>query len=252
MMSLPHITEKYQSRSVFEPQNYIEYQRKKYDKKLIVPSLIIFCYQSSLLKLIKEKFNTKQGERCLLVSYKDKEIGVCASFGVGSPRAVLALEDMIAMGGKHFISIGSAGSLQREMAIGDVVLVDRSIRDEGCSHHYVPSEKFAYASTKMVSALENSLEDKEIRFAKGSSWTTDAPYRETIEEVSRYQKEGVLTVEMEAAALFAVAKYRQVEMGSLLMISDSLADLRWDPRFADIREKQLELFEVAIDALTRM
>ena len=85
----------------------------------------------------------------------------------------------------------------------------------------------------------------------GTSWTTDAPYRETRTEVMAFQKEGVSTVEMEASALFAVGQRRRVEVGAMFAISDSLAELEWKPGFSNTdTQKGLEkLFEVALDVL---
>ena len=86
----------------------------------------------------------------------------------------------------------------------------------------------------MTSRLVDALQATGTPHSVGTSWTIDAPYRETIAEVQHYQAAGVLAVEMEAAALFAVAAYRGVEMGALLTISDTLGDLTWDPHFAPI------------------
>ena len=115
------------------------------------------------------------------------------------------------------------------MAIGDIVVCDRAIRDEGTSHHYLPPDTYAHASSAATARLVDALQATGTPHSVGTSWTIDAPYRETIAEVRHYQAEGVLAVEMEAAALFAVAAYRGVEMGSLLTISDTLGDLNLGP-----------------------
>ena len=100
--------------------------------------------------------------------------------------------------------------------------------------------------------LKSTLDKIGKRYSIGTSWTVDAIYRETIEEVRKYQKEGVLTVEMEAAALFAVAKYRKVQLVSAFAISDSLSDLKWNPMFH--HEKTAEglktLFDAAVTVLS--
>ena len=120
------------------------------------------------------------------------------------------------------------------MAIGDIVVCDRAIRDEGTSHHYLPPDTYAHASPAATARLVDALQATGTPHSVGTSWTTDAPYRETIAEVQHYQAEGVLAVEMEAAALFAVAAYRGVEMGALLTISDTLGDLSGTRTFAPI------------------
>jgi len=103
----------------------------------------------------------------------------------------------------------------------------------------------------MTAQTTLSLDTLQVPYMAGTSWTVDAPYRETIAEVKSYQEEGILTIEMEAAALFAVAEYRNVEMGALLTISDTLTDLTWNPQFHhDKTPEGLEtLYRVAVDVL---
>lgn len=88
-----------------------------------------------------------------------------------------------------------------------------------------------------------------LGYVLGSSWTIDAPFREIVAEVRKYQEEGVLTVEMEAAAIFSVAKYRNVEAGAIFTISDYLAELEWKPKFHLTSEYLREIFEVAKEVL---
>ena len=164
----------------------------------------------------------------------------------------MVLEELIVQGIRRFLSIGTAGSLQRDLGIGDIVVCDRAIRDEGTSHHYLPPDTYAHASPAATARLVDALQATGTPHSVGTSWTTDAPpYRETIAEVRHYQAAGVLAVEMEAAALFAVAAYRGVEMGALLTISDTLGDLKWDPHFrSDTTRESLEtLYRVAVQAL---
>ena len=177
------------------------------------PDAVIFCYQSSLLAHILEQHETagvEQGTYRHLHWLQETEnrVAVAGGFGVGAPAVVLVLEALIVQGVRRFLTIGTAGSLQRHINIGDIVVCDRAIRDEGTSHHYLPPEKYAHASPAMTAKLEAALRTATITYSVGTSWTIDAPYRETVAEVQLYQAEGVLTVEMEAAALFAVAAYR--------------------------------------------
>ena len=103
----------------------------------------------------------------------------------------------------------------------------------------------------MTNKIKNSLDKLNQKHFVGTSWTIDAPYRETVAEAKQYQKEGVATVEMEASALFAVAQYRNVELGAIFTISDSLAELEWKPKFHLKKTKTgLEiLYKVAVDVL---
>ena len=133
-------------------------------------------------------------------------VGLLGRFGIGAPAATAALEELAALGTSAVISVGTAGSLQRDLKPGDLVLCEAAIRDEGVSHHYLPPGRLATAPAEATAALGRPCGEAGHQFRTGTSWTIDTPYRETIDEVRHYQAEGVLCVEMEAAALFAVAE----------------------------------------------
>lgn len=254
-MAYPNHPLKHSEKALFSPENFITYAKKlnKYPK-IKPPEGLILCYQKSLLEYILANHKTTPanvfGEIHLLDEYQGR-IAVASVYGIGGPCAVMTLEEKIVFGIDKFISIGSAGSLQKNLSIGDIVVCDRAIRDEGVSYHYLEDSKYASASEEMTRRIKSSLDKLDIEYTTGTSWTTDAVYRETIAEVLQYQKEGVATVEMEAAALFAVAQYRNVQVGSILTISDSLADLKWQPEFHSEKTKAgLEnLFKAAVGAM---
>jgi uridine phosphorylase len=138
------------------------------------------------------------------------------------------------------------------MTIGDIVICDRAIRDEGTSDHYLPAEKYAFPSPELTENLSKAFESKGIPYSKGTTWTTDAPYRESIEELRQYRSEGVATVEMEASALFAVGAYRGVSVSAVFTLSDLLSEEDWDQEYHS--EKKLEglkkIFEVTLEMIT--
>ena len=256
-MPYPNFPNKHCEKAFITPEASLEYfHRQKADSAAPPPVAVILSYQSSLLTHILEQHETTSTERGAIVKLHslnetENRVAVAGGFGIGAPVAIVVLEELIVQGIRRFLSIGTAGSLQKHVAIGDIVVCDRAIRDEGTSHHYLPPEKYATASPAMTARLQAALQSTGTPYTVGTSWTIDAPYRETVAEVRHYQAEGALTVEMEAAALFAVAQYRGVEMGSLLTISDSLADLKWDPQFrSDTTRIGLEtLYQVALQAL---
>lgn len=253
-MPYPNFSNKHREEALITPEAAVAHFAL--DPPLPFPEAVIFCYQSRLLTHILEQHQVTSVESGTFrhlhwLQETENRVAVAGGFGVGAPAAVLVLEALIFQGVRRYLSIGTAGSLQKDLTIGDIVVCDRAIRDEGTSHHYLPPEKYAHASLSMTARLRDALKTMGVSYRMGTSWTVDAPYRETVAEVRHYQAEGVLTVEMEAAALFAVAKYRGVEMGSLLTISDSLADLKWDPQFrSDTTRIGLEtLYQVALAAL---
>lgn len=251
-MGFPNFKNKKED-SIYTPTHYLAYKKRigKYPK-FKAPIGVIFCYNKELFEFILNYHKTTKADGfhsdMYLLNETKSKIAVI-KLGVGAPLAAKKMEELIAFGVKRFISIGTAGSLQKEVSIGDFVVCEKAIRDEGVSHHYLKSSKYSYPSKKMVDKIKKSLDD--VKYFFGTTWTTDAPYRETISEIKKYQKEGVLTVEMEASALFAVGQYRNCEVGVILTISDSHAGLQWIPKSHSKKtKKSLEiLYKVATNVL---
>ena len=190
-------------------------------------------------------------EGAYLVPFNDSQILVLKVPGFGAPTAVMTLEELAAFGIKTFVNLGAAGGLQQNMNIGDIVVCDRAIRDEGTSHHYLPVEEHAFSCPELTENLCTAFERKGIQYSKGTSWTTDAPYRETVEELRQYCADGVATVEMEASALFAVGAYRGVCVSAVFAISDILSEEDWNQGYhsAEKLESLKQIFEVALEAI---
>ena len=150
--------------------------------------------------------------------------------GVGAPLAAGLLEEVIALGGRKFIACGGCGVLDSAIALGHVLVPHAAVRDEGTSYHYLPAGREVAASPRAVAAIEHVLEETGTEYWKTKTWTTDAMYRETPGKVKRRRDEGCLSVEMEAAAFFAVAQFRGVEFGQLLYGGDDLGGAVWDGR----------------------
>ena len=244
-MPFPNLKDKHLKDSLVTPQDFIDWAVKtgKYGK-FSPPEGVIFCYSSRLLNLILESEKTEKVDFGDFYLLKGKRIGVM-KLGIGAPVAAAAMEELIALGVKRFLSIGEAGSLQPNLKVGSIVLCDRAIRDEGVSHHYLKHSKYVDSPQNILKEVEAVIQSKGIAYTKGTTWTIDAPYRETGAEVEQYQKEGVLTVEMEAAALFAVAQYRSVDAAALFTVSDHLGEFEWEPKFHLTTEHFGTLFEIA-------
>ncbi|MDW3196670.1 MAG: nucleoside phosphorylase [Cytophagales bacterium] len=158
----------------------------------------------------------------------DQKVALVGNFGIGGQAAAHMLEILIAAGTSQFIVVGHAGGLHTANSVGNLVLTDKAVRDEGLSHHYLPSDQYAYPSKKLSDKLKSSLAKQGIVHHIGSSWTLDSMYRETKEAIQYYANEGVATVEMELASLFAVAAYRDVAIASLLVINDYVTFEQWN------------------------
>lgn len=173
--------------------------------------------------------------------------------GVGAPLAAAFLEELIALGCRKFIACGGCGVLDGTIAVGHVVVPTSAVRDEGTSYHYLPPAREVEASPAAIAALQTTLERHRVPYLLGKTWTTDGIYRETHVRMARRRAEGCLTVEMEAAAFFAVAQFRGVEFGQVLYGGDDLTGESWDGREwqkeASTREK---LFWLAAEACLLM
>ena len=250
---LPLFGEKHELPSLITPAKVLEH-RRQYGRVPTSPppKTVIFCYQGRFLTQALEKMPHRQCEGCFsklfyLTDYPDVAIG---DFGIGGPLVAFKMEELIAWGVQQFISLGTAGSLQSRVRIGDLVICEKAIRDEGTSHHYLPPAKYIHAPRRMTNKLQSLLKKSSLPHHVGSTWTTDSFYRQTAEEVQLFQKEGVLTVEMEAAALFAVAHFHQIDLGAMFVISDTHADLVWQPHLEDDRPRQglSSLLPIALEA----
>lgn len=125
---------------------------------------------------------------------------------VGAPFAVLVAEELFACGCRFLISMTSAGQIAARAPPPYFVLIDRALRDEGTSYHYLPPADFASADPALVEAAVTAFAALALPVYCGASWTTDAPFRETAAAIERCRARGILAVEMEAAALYAFAQ----------------------------------------------
>lgn len=170
--------------------------------------------------------------------------------GVGAPLAAAFLDELIALGCRKFVACGGCGVLNREIAVGHVVIPSSAVRDEGTSYHYLPPSREVTPSPEGVAAIEAVLKKHHMPYVIGKTWTTDAIYRETPAKIARRKAEGCITVEMEAAAFFAVAQFRSVTFAQIVYGGDDISGDVWDERDwmdgqASTREK---LFWLAAEA----
>ena len=172
--------------------------------------------------------------------------------GVGAPLSGALLEETIALGCRAFMVCGGAGVLV-DLAVGHLVLVESAVRDEGTSHHYLPPGRYVQADADALAVLRTVLAERELPFVAGQVWTTDAFYRETPIKIERRRSEGCLAVEMEAAALAAIAAFRAVPLAQVVYGGDDLTGASWDHRSwqskTDVRD---QLIEVCAEAALRL
>ncbi len=253
-MSLPRFKHKSQAKVLVSPEAFLQYIKKK--NRLPTeppPESVILCFHTGFLNWIKKNHKTVPYSGFFsfvhALSETNGKVAVTQRF-IGAPGAAFTMEELIAWGVKKFIIVGMAGTLQKNIQIGDLVLCAKALRDEGTSYHYLPDSEWSYPTETLNEKIKAALIATPLPFHYGPTWTTDAIYRETVDEARTYQSQGILTVEMEASALFAVAEHRKVEAAALFSISDSLAELVWNPQFHHDKPRigLEQLFKVVLSA----
>ena len=253
-MAFPNHPDKHDAEALVTPRKHNEYKESRGDVEVSEPpEAVVLCYSRSLMEYFTETYDGQEvglyyGD-LYVFDDADGTVGVMGNFGIGAPTTAMLMDELIADGVEAFLSIGFAGCLDDGIDMGEFIVCEKAIRDEGTSHHYVASEKFAHPSESLVAETERLLTDRDESYHVGPSWTTDAIYRETKEEVRHYVEAGVLTVEMEASAVFSVAAHRGVDAAAMFVVSDYLGLSDWEPKFHLTAEDMQRLGDTAKDIL---
>ncbi len=153
-----------------------------------------------------------------------------AEVGVGAPSTISAMEIMIACGARIFLGLGWAGGLQPSAPVGTFLIPGKCIREEGTSFHYLDEQTEVSPDEQLAKLLQTAAQAEGVKIASGPHWTTDAIYRELTQKIEKYAQQGVLGVDMETSAMYALGQFRGVRVCNLLTISDELWDT-WNPAF---------------------
>lgn len=201
-----------------------------------LPERCVLCFFNDVLQTVFAdqshfyRLHSEIGHNPIYITEQSGQRVAVIHPGVGAPLAVGILEELIALGGRKFIACGGAGALNREIVLGHLVIPSAAVRDEGTSYHYLPPGREVSPSPEGVAAIRRTLDTHDVPYVQGKTWTTDALYRETPAKIARRQAEGCLTVEMEASAFFAVARFRSVTFAQILYGGDDLSGEAWDHR----------------------
>jgi uridine phosphorylase len=256
-VSFPNYPDKHRFASLLTADELVAYRARLGRMPKVIPEGALFCLERGLPHRMRWRIPVERAGAMNADVYAVKKtrgkVAVLTSFGGGSPMVVELAEELAVMGTKKMILMTWGGTLQKEIKPGDIVVCNRAIRDEGASHHYLPPAKYVDANESLVRELVLAMQARGAQCTTGTTWTTDAPYRETREEVVQYQAEGVKTVEMESAGLFTVGQLRSIPTASVVIGMDSLAELRWQTpaRLDDIMRSLEIVYAAAIDVLAR-
>lgn len=141
---------------------------------------------------------------------------------IGGPYAVLIAEQLKASGAELILGLTSAGRVSRSLPLPSLVVAREAVRDEGTSYHYIAPGESVESDTELVAALAHGVGSLGLPVSCGRVWTTDAPYRETQQQLDTHAAEGVLAVEMQAASLFAFSKATSMPVGVVALVSNAV------------------------------
>jgi purine-nucleoside phosphorylase len=225
------------SPAVFLPENLLrEARRQRRVPNVAVPEICILDPDGDIVRALRTDGRGQlfPGWACyhtemLAFDLAGERVGIvgCA---VGASFAVLVAEQMFASGCRLLLSITSAGRIAAALPEeAFFVLIDKALRDEGASYHYLPpDERFAYAESELAERAWRAITATGLTTLRGAVWTTDAPFRETAQAISAAAENGLLAVEMEAAALYAFAHARQVPVLCLAHVTNRMAQVEGD------------------------
>jgi uridine phosphorylase len=225
----------YGSASVFEPANLLrEARRQKGVAEVAVPEICLLDPDGDILRALVRagRASLAPGWACYHTDlyefdHEGQRFGIigCA---VGAAFAVLLAEELFVSGCRLLVSMTSAGQIVAHGATPYFVLIDRALRDEGTSYHYLPPAEFAEADRALAEAAMQALAGAPETVYRGAAWTTDAPFRETSAAIDRARARGILAVEMEAAALYAFAAARHKAVLCFAHVTNRMAVERGD------------------------
>jgi uridine phosphorylase len=225
----------YRAASAFTPESLLrEAQRQKSTSGRPVPRVCLLDPDGDIVRRLQAEGRARRhdGWACYhtdLFVFEEAglTIGVVGCV-VGASFAVLVAEELFASGCALLISVTSSGQITPIGAPPYFILIDRALRDEGTSYHYLPPSRYSDAPEAMLDALEDAFGGLDIAVSRGATWTTDAPFRETDAAIESMRRLGLLAVEMEAAALYAFAAARDKPVVCFAHVTNQMGQIEGD------------------------
>jgi uridine phosphorylase len=221
--------------SAFAPENLLrEARRQKGLAPAPVPDVCVLDPDGDMVRRLRVAGRAQQHQAwaCYHTElYRVTEVGIelgVVGCAVGAPFAVLVAEQLFASGCRLLISMTSAGRLAELRPPPYFVLIERALRDEGTSYHYLPPAELSSADPELLAAMDGAFAHLRVPVERGATWTTDAPFRETQEAIDAMAGRGLLAVEMEAAALYAFAAARRKPMLCFAHVTNQMARIEGD------------------------
>ena len=205
----------YEQSSVFVPENLLrEARRQNAIPTGKVPSICVLDPDGDIVENLVARNQARPNKywACYHTTMHDFELDEMAfgiiGYTVGAPFAVLVAEELFACGCQLLITVTSSGQIASGEKPPFFVLIEKALRDEGTSYHYIPPSDFSAIDDELLDLLDDAFSDLPTPVYRGATWTTDAPFRETEHAINHAKHLDILAVEMEAAALYAFASAR--------------------------------------------
>ena len=247
------------AKSVFEPSALLrEARRQKGLATVSVPSVCVLDPDGDIVRRLKATGQAHLAKDWPCYHTELYTFAICGQVAgivgcaVGAPFAVLIAEELFASGCEFLISVTSAGQITQTAKLPYFVVIDRALRDEGTSYHYAPQSEYSEADPEMIATAARAMKVNGVNAVTGSSWTTDAPFRETEEAIAVARSKGILAVEMEAAALYAFARVRKRKVLCLAHVTNTMAvaDQDFEKGEADGTIDALRVLEAIISEMS--
>jgi uridine phosphorylase len=255
----PILAQKYYSQpSAFTPENLLrEARRQKGIMDSRIPEICVLDPDGDIVRslLARGEARLESGWACYhtqlyLFSRDGIEFGIvgCA---VGASFAVLIAEEMFASGCKLLISVTSSGQIVPVRKPPYFIIIERALRDEGTSYHYMAPSEYSHADAGLIATLDGAFAGFSVPVITGATWTTDAPFRETQPAIDAMIERNLMAVEMEAAALYAFARARQKHVLCFAHVTNQMGrvDGDFEKGEGDGSRDALHLIAIAADRL---
>lgn len=224
----------YKQTSVFTAENMLrEARRQKSLAVEEVPSVCVLDPDGDILSNLLSEGRAAPASQWACYhtrAYRFEQDGIefgIVAHAVGASFAVLVAEELFAAGCRLLISVTSSGQITAVQTPPYFVLIERALRDEGTSYHYLPASDYSEISGEWAAIFDEPI-DFHLPVHRGATWTTDAPFRETPQAIQYAQDEGILAVEMEAAALYAFSQARGKPVICFAHVTNQMASIEGD------------------------
>ncbi len=222
-----------------------------------MPKVVVTCYAKETFERMLAGFDAEQIASASTANgkipiykavYKGVEIALFM-MDVGAPASAAMMEDVYQMGAEKIIIFGTCGVLEKSIDDCAIIIPNSAMRDEGTSYHYAPPSDEILVNEKYMNIFTGMLDELQIKYTVGKTWTTDAIYRETVDKIKRRKEQGCICVDMECSADAAVAQFRGKDLVQFFYAADNLDAEEWDVRSLSNSAKLEEKDRIATIAL---